>query len=102
MKGKNTLRDKPFRYGGLMHDYTKDFYELTGMNQKCWCCGGEMKSHFRYHKSKPYVAVFRPLCRACAYRYGHGVIECDGNTYMEPDEFSEKKWKENEDENCKR
>lgn len=31
MKGKNTLTDKPFRYGGLMHDYTKDFYELTGM-----------------------------------------------------------------------
>lgn len=23
-----------------------------------------------------------------------GVVECDGNTYMEPDEFSEKKWKE--------
>ena len=37
---------------------------------------------------------FLPLCRACAYRYGRGVVECDGNTYMEPDEFSEKKWKE--------
>ena len=37
---------------------------------------------------------FRPLCRACVYRYGRGVVECDGNTYMEPDEFSEKKWKE--------
>lgn len=45
---------------------------------------------------------FRPLCRACAYNYGRGVAECDGNTYMKPDEFSEKKWKENKDENCKR
>ena len=45
---------------------------------------------------------FRPLCRACAYNYARGVVECDGNTYMEPDEFSEKKWKENKDENCKR
>lgn len=110
MKGKNTLRDKPFRYGGIEHDYTKDFYELAGMNEKCWCCGGEMKSHFRYHKSKPYVAVFkitkgkykgmnrfRPLCRTCAYNYGRGVVECDGNTYMKPDELSEKKWKKNED-----
>lgn len=107
MKGKNTLVDKPFRYGGVMHDYTKDFYELTGTIKKCWCCGGEMKSHLRYYKCKPYMATFKitkgkdkgmfrflPLCRACAYNYGRGVIECDGNTYMEPDEFSEKKWME--------
>lgn len=107
MKGKNTLRNKPFRYGGLMHDYTKDFYELTGMNKKCWCCGRDMKAHVPGIKIMPYTATFRitkgkdkglvafrPLCRSCAYRYGRGVIECDGNTYMEPDEFSEKKWKE--------
>lgn len=107
MKGKNTLRDKPFRYGGIKHDYTKDFYELTGMNKKCWCCGRDMKSHVPGIKIMPYTATFRfskgrnkglfafrPLCRSCAYRYGRGVVECDGNTYMEPDEFSEKKWKE--------
>ena len=54
MKGKNTLRDKPFRYGGLFKDYSKEIHEITGCEQKCWCCG----------------------------------------RYMEPDEFSEKKWKE--------
>jgi len=66
-----------------------------------------MKSHVPGIKIMPYTATFRitkgkdkglfafrPLCRSCAYRYGRGVIECDGNTYMEPDEFSEKKWKE--------
>lgn len=106
-KEKHTLIDKPFRYGGFKHDYTKDFYELTGINDKCWCCGCELKSFVPGIKIMPYVAIFRiskgkdndsfafrPICRSCAYKYGRGVVECDGNTYMKPDEFSEKEWKE--------
>lgn len=107
MKGKNTLKDKPFRYGGILKDYSKEIHEITGCEYKCWCCGRDMKSHAPGIKIMPYTArfqiskgrdrgfiAFRPLCRQCAYRYGRGVVECDGNTYMEPDEFSEKKWKE--------
>lgn len=106
MKGKNTLRDKPFRYGGILKDYSKEIHELNGREYKCWCCGRDMKSHVLGIKIMPYTATFRitkgkdkglvafrPICRSCAYRYGRGVVECDGNTYMEPDEFSEKKWK---------
>ena len=35
----------------------------------------------------------RAMCRACAYDFGRGVIEMDGNSYMEPGEFSESKYK---------
>lgn len=107
MKGKDTLEDKPFRYGGILKDYSKEIHEITGCEYKCWCCGRDMKSHVPENKIMPYTATFRiskgknkglfafrALCRQCAYRYGRGVVECDGNTYMEPDEFSEKKWKE--------
>lgn len=106
MKGKNTLSDKPFRYGGILKDYSKEIHELNGHEYKCWCCGKDMKSHVPGTKIMPYTATFRitkgkdkglvafrPLCRSCAYRYGRGVVECDGNTCMEPDEFSEEKWK---------
>ena len=54
MKGKNTLRDKPFRYGGLFKDYSKEIHE-----QKCWCCGRDMKSHVSEIKIMPYTATFR-------------------------------------------
>ena len=45
MKGKNTLTDKPFRYGGILKDYSKEIHELNGREYKCWCCGRDMKSH---------------------------------------------------------
>ena len=45
MKGKNTLEDKPFRYGGILKDYSKEIHEITGCEYKCWCCGRDMKSH---------------------------------------------------------
>ena len=38
MKGKNTLRDKPFRYGGILKDYSKEIHEITGCEYKCWTC----------------------------------------------------------------
>lgn len=43
MKGKNTLRDKPFRYGGILKDYSKEIHELNRREYKCWCCGRDMK-----------------------------------------------------------
>lgn len=106
MKGKNTLKNKPFRYGGLLKDYSKEIHELNGCEYKCWYCGRDMKSHVPGIKIMPYTAmfriskgkdkgfvVFRPLCRACAYKYGRGVVECDGSTYMKPDEFVEEGYK---------
>lgn len=32
---------------------------------------------------------FRILCRACAYNYGLGVIEKDGEVYTEMNQFKE-------------
>lgn len=113
MKGERTLIDSPFRYGGIQHDYDMDVEDWRGViHTRCWCCGGDMTRNF-YSKSGtllkkqyPYVAVFKitkgkhkglnwfkTLCRACAYDYGRGVIEMDGNTYMNYYEFNEAKYK---------
>ena len=59
MKGKNTLRDKPFRYGGILKDYSKEIHELNRREYKCWCCGRDMKSHVLGIKIMPYTATFR-------------------------------------------
>lgn len=113
MKGDRTLVDIPFRYGGIMHNYDMDVEDWQGViNKRCWCCGGDMtrnmylKSGVLLQKLYPYVAVFKitkgkhrgqnwfkTLCRGCAYDYGRGVIEMDGNTYMNPVEFNESKYK---------
>lgn len=34
MKGKNTLEDKPFRYGGILKDYSKEIHEINGRVKK--------------------------------------------------------------------
>jgi len=49
---------------------------------------------FKYIKGK-YKGLyrFRALCRACAYNYGRGVIEMDGNTYIDYYAFNEDKYK---------
>lgn len=114
MKGKNTLDGLPFRYGGIGHDFDRDneqTAEILGGKLKCWCCGGIMRNHHHsdgsVHRFFPYCGVFkitkgrdkgryrfRMLCRACAYSYGRGVIEMDGNKYMNLYDFSEKKHKE--------
>lgn len=57
-KERNKLVDKPFWYSGFKHDYTKDFYELTEMDEKCWCCGCEMKPPVPEIKIMPYAAIF--------------------------------------------
>lgn len=113
MKGANTLIDKPFRYGGLRHDYGMDVEDWRGVIQKkCWCCGGDMTHNLRSKNGTllkrvyPYVGAFRItkgfykgntwfkiLCRACAYDYGVGVIEMDGETYMDYYVFNEWEYK---------
>ena len=113
MKGQYTLKDQPFRYGGILHNYDMDNEEWSVyLDRKltCWCCGGEMKCHHfsdgSVHRFFPYIAIFRitkgknkgmnrfrMLCRACAYEYGKGVIEMDGNTYMHMLDFNERKYK---------
>lgn len=116
MKGDKTLHGIPFRYGGLWHEYNLNYCEITGDDKaKCYVCGGLMTHTVMLTTGKPmtaqppqhpYIASyyiskgrekgyyrFHPLCRACAYAYERGVIEMDGNTYQEPDEFNEEKYK---------
>lgn len=110
MKGERTIVDKPFRYGGIMHNYERDADEWASLNEhckRCYCCGGKMGNIYSpsgtlLRKSYPYMAMFKItkgrnkgkawlkiLCRACAYEYGRGVIEKDGITYYRPNEFKE-------------
>ena len=63
-------------------------------------------------KFYPYAAFFviskgyekgryrlRPLCRLCAYDYGVGVIEMDGNIYKNHYDFNEEKVKKQYESN---
>lgn len=90
MKGERTLEDKPLRYGGIFHDYSKTA-EYFQTKPECFCCGGDLC------KCAPYIGVFkftkgknkgffkfRLLCRTCAYDYGRGVVEMDGEEYLNP------------------
>lgn len=114
MKGERTLDDKPFRYGGFWHNYdrtTEEWAEFIPQMRKCYICGGKMGNIYSpagtlLKKTYPYVGMFhitkgenkgkskfRPMCRACAYAFGRGVIEMDGHTYKDKNEFSENKFK---------
>lgn len=98
MKGERTLKDKPFRYGGIMRDYSKTARAFCE-SPKCHCCGESMDNGNAL-KMYPYAGFFkitkginkgyyriRLLCRQCAYAYGRGVIERDGNTYQRPIDY---------------
>lgn len=120
MKGSRTLKDVPFRYGGIFRDYSADndawqrdvWRNVQKAPMRCWCCKGIMKnsrskSGTLLRQNFPYIAVFkitkgkhkgmskfRILCRSCAYAYGRGVVEMDAETYTSPHEFDELKYKE--------
>lgn len=124
MKGSRTLIDKPFRYGGIMHNYDRDWDEWIGISDtpsdlrrktpydKCYCCGGRGGNLYSPNgtllkKNYPYMAFYRItkgtnkgynkcriICRACAYDYGKGVIEMDGETYQNKADFNERRYKE--------
>ena len=114
MKGERTIVDKPFRYAGIQKDYEKtadDWAEYMPEHMsKCYVCGGKMRNVYingtLLKKMYPYMAEFRitkgkekgmhkfrPMCRACAYAFGKGVIEMDGYTYWDMYEFSESRFK---------
>lgn len=120
MKGQRTLDEQPFRYGGLLHDYSADNDEwqekvwscVKKAPMRCWCCNGIMKNSRSQRgtllrQNFPYIGIFKitkgkykgkfqfkVLCRSCAYAYGRGVVEMDAETYMNPDEFNELQYKE--------
>lgn len=114
MKGERTIDDKPFRYGGIEHDYdstSEEWAENIPEMRKCYICGGKMQNIYSpsgtlLKKTYPYMGLFRitkgkhkgmgkfrVMCRACAYDLGRGVIEMDGHTYTNGLEFSESKFK---------
>ena len=115
MKGERTIKDKPFRYAGIMHDYDKtseDWSEyMPEYMRKCYICGGKMCNVYSQQgtllkKTYPYIGAFKitkgkhkgmakfhVMCRACAYALGKGVIEMDGHTYYDSFEFNESKFK---------
>lgn len=115
MKGERTIDDKPFRYGGIAHDYdstSEEWAENIPEMRKCYICGGKMQNIYSpsgtlLKKTYPYIGLFRitkgknkgmgkfrVMCRACAYDLGKGVIEMDGYTYTNSLEFSESKFKD--------
>lgn len=120
MKGTLTLKDQPFRYGGLLHEYSADndewqkaaWSKVKKAPMRCWCCNGIMKnsrsaSGTLLRQNFPYIGIFKitkgkekgrfrfgVLCRGCAYAYERGVVEMDGETYTDPNEFDELKYKE--------
>lgn len=113
MKGKRALDGKPFRYGGIMHNYDMTFDDWADVDEKaygkCHICGGGTRSAANgiRHKTYPYCGAFKItrgrhkgsfrfkiMCRACAYDFGRGVVEADGNTYWDYYAFNEEKWRE--------
>ena len=85
MKGERTLDDKPFRYGGIMHNYdrtSEEWAEMIPKMRRCYICGGKMRNIYStsgtlLKKTYPYVGMFhitkgenkgkskfRPMCRA--------------------------------------
>ena len=115
MKGERTLVDRPFRYGGIKHDYDRtveEWAESIPQMSRCYICGGKMKNIRSLNgtllrKTYPYVGLFKitkgkekgigifhVMCRKCAYEFGKGVIEMDGHTYTNYNEFKEDKFKE--------
>lgn len=117
MKGERTLKDQPFRYGGIMHNYDWDVeqWQTSGIKhdpmRRCYICGGKMRNCYSQsgtllRRNYPYIGVFkivagkykghfsfRIMCRACAYAFGRGVIEMDAETYYDPYIFREELYK---------
>lgn len=113
MKGERTIDGHPpWRFVGL---FFKNYYwdveewlENYGLHEKkCYVCGGTFKNtringNLLKHNF-PYMACYKAfkgkekgfsrfhlICRACAYGYGLGVIEKDGNLYRNYYDFIEK------------
>jgi len=67
MKGERTIDDKPFRYGGIMHDYdrtSEEWAEQIPEMRRCYICGGKMQNIYSpsgtlLKKTYPYIGLFR-------------------------------------------
>lgn len=113
MKGSLTIdKHPPWRFVGLFYkNYDWDVEEWLEADclheKKCYACGktlhntrinGTLLKHnfpymacYKAYKGKEKgFSRFHLLCRACAYGYGLGVIEKDGNLYKNYNEFKEK------------
>ncbi len=110
MKGERTIDCIPFRYAGLFcrkPEWDVEQWRQTDTNRKwiCYACNAELKNTYStsgtlLRRNYPYMSVFkygkgknkglsrfRILCRECAYSYGKGVTEIDGEIYMEKEDF---------------
>lgn len=111
MRGSMMISCTPMRYTGVFVKHPEWDVEQWGdwlHEDKCWACGGKMKNIYSSSGTLmkhcfPYIASYKAfkgkekgfsrfhlLCRACAYGYGKGVIEKDGNTYYDYYAFKEK------------
>ena len=104
---------QPFRFGGLMHDYSTDVEDwgerIPEMN-RCFKCRKPMENHRDkdgniIQREYPYMFFLdvtlngihnsynKVICRKCAYSYDLGVIEMDGEVYLNLNEFNEEEYK---------
>lgn len=111
MKGERTIDCIPFRFAGMFcrkPEWDVEQWKQSDTNRKwwiCYACNAELKNTYStsgalLRRNYPYMSVFkyskghkkglsrfRILCRECAYAYGKGVTEIDGETYMEKEDF---------------
>lgn len=109
MRGDRTLVGQPFRYGGIQHNYERTWEQwderVKGI-EKCYCCGRRYTELVYPDNLYPYLGVYkitrgrdegcnklRIICRECAYDYGRGVVEMDGETYTDYYAFDEGEYK---------
>lgn len=105
--------EQPFRFGGLMHDYSvdvEDWAERIPEMDRCFKCRKLMKNHRDkddniIQKEYPYMVFLdvtlngmcacynKVICRKCAYSYDIGVIEMDGEVYLNFYDFNEEEYK---------
>ena len=82
-------RGESFRFGGFCRDYdatARDFGKT-----ECYHChkpfGEDEKPYCRIFPVGDGKSMFGLICRDCAYSFGDGVIERDGETYYQPDDY---------------
>lgn len=96
MKGERSLVEQPFRYGGFLHDFGKKTKDLIFENGSCYCCGRDLSDLLPYaafyeikKEKSPRRYHLKLICRKCAYAYGRGVVERNGNIYQDEQQYFE-------------
>ena len=87
VKGHSIIVRVPFRYGGLFRRFDLNAGEILPKGMcRCYVCGKDIKDEKGYaatYRVGKGTYKFRLLCRKCAYSYGRGVIEEDGEIHAE-------------------